>query len=65
MEDACNTMGDQMKFKVDYLRPDDAWNLFPLTVTDGVLNSHTDIRKHAETVAALCGGLPLALIEKL
>ncbi|KAK9230477.1 hypothetical protein WN944_023447 [Citrus x changshan-huyou] len=39
-----------------------AWNLFHLKVTDDVLNSHRDIRKHAETVAGLCGGLPLSLI---
>ncbi|KDO50475.1 hypothetical protein CISIN_1g043070mg, partial [Citrus sinensis] len=39
-----------------------AWNLFQLKVTDDVLNSHRDIRKHAETVAGLCGGLPLSLI---
>lgn len=31
-------------------------------MTDDVLNSHRDIRKHAETVAGLCGGLRLSLI---
>lgn len=62
MEDACNVMGDQMKFKVDCLLPDDAWNLFRLMVKDDVLNFHHDILELAETVADLCGGLPLALI---
>ncbi|KAH9718051.1 putative disease resistance protein [Citrus sinensis] len=62
MEDACNAMGDQMKFKVDCLLPDDAWNLFRLMVKDDVLNSHPDIPGLAETVAGLCGRLPLALI---
>ncbi|GAY63280.1 hypothetical protein CUMW_224320 [Citrus unshiu] len=51
MEDACNTMGDQIKFKVDYLRRD-----------DDVLNFHPDILELAETVADLCRGLPLAHI---
>ena len=31
-------------------------------MTDDALNSHHDIQKRAETVAGLCGGLPLALI---
>ncbi|ESR40326.1 hypothetical protein CICLE_v10027525mg [Citrus x clementina] len=36
--------------------------MFRLKVTDDVLNSHPEIRELAETVADMCGGLPLALV---
>lgn len=55
-------MSVDWRFKVDYLPQEEAWNLFRPKVTDDVLNSHPDIRELAETVADMCGDLPLALV---
>ena len=61
-EEVCSSMSVDWRFKVDYLPQEEAWNLFRLKVTDEVLNSHPEIRELAETVANMCGGLPLALV---
>ncbi|GAY51701.1 hypothetical protein CUMW_136240 [Citrus unshiu] len=61
-EEVCSSMSVDWRFKVDYLPQKEAWNLFRLKVTDEVLNSHPEIRELAETVANMCGGLPLALV---
>uniref|UniRef100_A0A178WPL3 Uncharacterized protein n=1 Tax=Arabidopsis thaliana TaxID=3702 RepID=A0A178WPL3_ARATH len=54
-------MKADMQIKVSCLSPDEAWELFRITVGDIILSSHEDIPALARIVAAKCHGLPLAL----
>ncbi|VYS69184.1 unnamed protein product [Arabidopsis thaliana] len=60
-KEVCKHMKADKQIKVDCLSPDEAWELFRLTVGDIILRSHQDIPALARIVAAKCHGLPLAL----
>ncbi|CAL9242121.1 unnamed protein product [Arabidopsis halleri] len=49
------------QIEVDCLSPDEAWELFRITVGDVIFSGHQDIPALARIVAAKCDGLPLAL----
>ncbi|AED95002.1 disease resistance protein [Arabidopsis thaliana] len=59
--EVCKHMKADKQIKVACLSPDEAWELFRLTVGDIILRSHQDIPALARIVAAKCHGLPLAL----
>ncbi|TXG69287.1 hypothetical protein EZV62_004222 [Acer yangbiense] len=50
------------QFKVECLRPEEAWKLFQMKVGRETLNNDPDILQVAKLVAKECDGLPLALI---
>ncbi|CAL9242146.1 unnamed protein product, partial [Arabidopsis halleri] len=54
-------MNVDKQIKVDCLSPDEARELFRITVGDIIFNSYQDIPALARIVAAKCHGLPLAL----
>ncbi|KAL9813048.1 putative disease resistance protein [Arabidopsis thaliana] len=60
-KEVCKHMKADKQIKVDCLSPDEAWQLFRITVGDMILRSHQDIPALARIVAAKCHGLPLAL----
>ncbi|CAL9242127.1 unnamed protein product [Arabidopsis halleri] len=60
-KEVCKDMKADKQIKVDCLSPDEAWELFRITVGDIILSSHQDILALARIVAAKCHGLPLAL----
>nr|AKE49467.1 NBS-LRR disease resistance protein NBS52 [Dimocarpus longan] len=61
-EEVCSQMGANRKFKLIGLPQEAALSLFRQNVGEDVLNSHHEISKLAEIVAAECDGLPLALV---
>nr|CAD1841037.1 unnamed protein product [Ananas comosus var. bracteatus] len=62
IEDVCDRMDVRRKIKVDCLPWGEAWELFQEKVGEALVRSNPEIRRHAEELAAKCGGLPLALI---
>ncbi|KAK4279301.1 hypothetical protein QN277_011100 [Acacia crassicarpa] len=62
LENICEKLHAQMKFKVEILPEKQALELFLLKVGEETLNSHPSIPKLAEEMAMECKGLPLALI---
>ncbi|KAI9085211.1 hypothetical protein K1719_032844 [Acacia pycnantha] len=62
LENICEKLHAQTKFKVEILPEKQALELFLLKVGEETLNSHPSIPKLAEEMAMECKGLPLALI---
>ncbi|XP_017604289.1 probable disease resistance protein At5g63020 [Gossypium arboreum] len=61
-EELCGYLGAEERIKVECLPPEQALSLFSMTVGEYILNSHPEIPKLAEIIAARCRGLPLALL---
>lgn len=62
LENMCEKLHAQMKFKVDMLPEKQALELFLIKVGEETLSSHPNIPKLAEEMAMECKGLPLALV---
>ncbi|KAK3205821.1 hypothetical protein Dsin_019867 [Dipteronia sinensis] len=59
----CSLMEADMKFRVDCLADEKAWELFLSHVGYETLYSHPEIPEIARAIVKDCGGLPLALVE--
>ncbi|XP_073005610.1 probable disease resistance protein At1g61300 [Typha latifolia] len=62
IEHVCDRMDVKKKIKVECLAWEEAWELFQEKVGEALVRSSSEIRRHAEELAAKCGGLPLGLI---
>ncbi|KAK2643520.1 hypothetical protein Ddye_025283 [Dipteronia dyeriana] len=59
----CSLMEADIRFRVECLADEEAWELFLSHVGDGTLYSHPEIPEIAKAIVKDCGGLPLALVE--
>ncbi|KAI9107398.1 hypothetical protein K1719_021435 [Acacia pycnantha] len=62
LKDVCAKMKAQKSFKVEFLKEEEALELFLEKVGEETINSHPRIKVLAKEMAAECNGLPLALI---
>ncbi|KAK4252829.1 hypothetical protein QN277_010976 [Acacia crassicarpa] len=62
LKDMCAKMEAKKSFKVEFLKEEEALELFHKKVGEETINSHPRIKVLAKEMAAECKGLPLALI---
>ncbi|KAK4252826.1 hypothetical protein QN277_010973 [Acacia crassicarpa] len=62
LKDVCAKMQAQKSFKLEFLKEEEALELFHKKVGEETINSHPKIKVLAKEMAVECKGLPLALI---
>ncbi|CAH2046070.1 unnamed protein product [Thlaspi arvense] len=60
-QEACRSKWVDATLEVEYLSPEEEWDVFQEIVGETTLKSHPDIPQLARIVARKCGGFPIAL----